>query len=103
MKIIQLRCGSCGGMLDLDENEARTVLFCPYCGSKSLMTESDDVKINRMKYDAEKEGYRHQHDKEYYEYLKEKEKNRAKEESFRQDIHFLIGWFILLVLICILF
>jgi len=42
-KIIRMRCGECDGFLDIDKS--RELLFCPFCGSKSLIVDSDAVKI----------------------------------------------------------
>lgn len=36
-----LKCKSCNGTMEMDEE--RPILFCPYCGSKELVEESDDV------------------------------------------------------------
>lgn len=44
---MQLRCQSCDGLLDLDENEE--ILFCPFCGSKELLIVSDAVKIEKIR------------------------------------------------------
>lgn len=33
----------------MDIEEGRDVLFCPYCGSKELIPESDTVKIERIR------------------------------------------------------
>ncbi len=65
-KTIQLRCRTCGGMMDAEKNN--TILFCPYCGSKELIKESDavtieriknetykDVELNKLKYEERKE------------------------------------------------
>lgn len=41
-----LKCESCGGSLNIGEKE--NILFCPYCGSKKLIIESDAVKIKRL-------------------------------------------------------
>lgn len=47
MATISLRCKHCEGILDIEEG--RDVLFCPYCGSKELIPESDTVKIERIR------------------------------------------------------
>ena len=36
-----LKCKSCNGTMEMDEE--RPILFCPYCGSKELVEESDEV------------------------------------------------------------
>ena len=45
-QIKSLICKGCGGHLDFNNND--TVLFCPFCGSKELVIESDNVKIHKM-------------------------------------------------------
>ena len=51
LKTYVLRCKSCGGTLNLTEDE--DVLICPYCGSKEIIEESDAVKIEKMRTEAE--------------------------------------------------
>ena len=53
MAIISMKCRACGGALNIDDS--KEVLFCPYCGSKALIAESDEVKKTRIKYRARKE------------------------------------------------
>lgn len=50
MATISMRCKDCGGILEVDETQ--NVMFCPYCGSKELILESDEVKKERIKYEA---------------------------------------------------
>ena len=46
VKTRQMHCASCGASLELsDENEQ--ILFCPFCGSKELILESDEVVIEK--------------------------------------------------------
>lgn len=47
METISLKCKDCGGIVEVDPS--KNVLFCPYCGSKSIIPESDQVKIARIK------------------------------------------------------
>lgn len=44
---IHLACQHCGSVMDYDDE--RQIVACPYCGSKELIEESDDVKIERIK------------------------------------------------------
>lgn len=39
----KLKCSSCGA--NLDYNEEKQVIFCPYCGSKELVIEDDTRHI----------------------------------------------------------
>lgn len=50
---LSLKCKACGGVLTTDED--RLVLSCPFCGSKELISESDNVTIERIKVKATKE------------------------------------------------
>ena len=47
METISLKCKDCGGIVEVDPS--KNVLFCPYCGSKSMIPESDQVRIARIK------------------------------------------------------
>lgn len=44
---MQLKCQSCRGIMDLDKD--KEVLFCPFCGSKELLSVSDAVKIEQIR------------------------------------------------------
>lgn len=44
---MQLRCKVCGGVMNADDENR--VLSCPYCGSKELMIDSDEVKIEEIR------------------------------------------------------
>ena len=44
-----MKCKNCGADLKLDAK--RKITYCPFCGSKDPITESDDVFIARMKND----------------------------------------------------
>lgn len=43
MKTRKLKCSSCGA--DLEYNEDKQIIFCPYCGSKELVIEDDTRHI----------------------------------------------------------
>ena len=47
MEMISLKCKECGGVVEVDAS--KNVLSCPYCGSKEMIPESDQVKIARIK------------------------------------------------------
>lgn len=47
---VLLQCKKCGG--NLETNIDNPILYCPYCGSKELVEESDSVKIERIKNNA---------------------------------------------------
>ncbi len=52
-EVIELKCNSCGAMLNYDEDHE--IMFCPYCGSKNLIVVSDSVKIEKIKSNKEVE------------------------------------------------
>lgn len=80
MPIISLTCNDCGGVLETKDGQQ--VVFCPYCGSKALIIESDDVKKTRIKYDTYKEvttqSYEHTRQSKYDDYELEKKKQRDR-------------------------
>ena len=45
----KLKCEDCGGVMEIDQ--AKSILCCPYCGSKELIEESDSIK--KAKIDAD--------------------------------------------------
>ena len=47
VKRIQLRCKDCNGIMTVDEN--KSVLSCPYCGSKEILLDADAVAVERIK------------------------------------------------------
>lgn len=52
MERLQLKCVDCGGIMEVDPN--RKILSCPYCGSRQLMVDSDEVQIARINAEVEK-------------------------------------------------
>lgn len=50
---VKLKCNECGGIMSVDGD--RSVLSCPYCGSKEMLRESDAVAIERIKSQTQKE------------------------------------------------
>jgi len=85
MATISMKCNECGGILETDQD--REILFCPYCGSKEIFLESDDVKKARIKYKARKET----------ELGKKELEVRSQENKNRTDIIMLIIVGVLLV------
>lgn len=51
-KTITMVCSKCNGTMTVDEQN-KTV-FCPYCGSKELILESDAVKVEKIRTEAQK-------------------------------------------------
>lgn len=53
MKIVDAKCKNCGAELSIDSG--KTMLFCPYCGTKLLIIDGDEVKVEQAKADAYRE------------------------------------------------
>ncbi len=53
LRKVSLVCEQCGGTLLVDD--AKEVMACPYCGSKTLIIESDAVTMERIRTSAQKE------------------------------------------------
>jgi len=83
METISLRCKECGGTIEVDPS--KNVTFCPYCGSKSMIPESDQVRIARIKAN------------ERIEREKERQKSKRKHDLY-EALPFIIafGGFILI-------
>jgi DNA-directed RNA polymerase subunit RPC12/RpoP len=96
VKIIKMKCRDCGGELEI--NSDTSVILCPYCGSKSLVLDSEKVRIERMRINAvrdiELENIRSQYSlnsKQYDLELLKNEQNKRNEgieaaRSFRKSI-----------------
>lgn len=99
IKTIQLRCQTCGGMMTVEDNNS--VLSCPYCGSKELIRESDDVVIERIKNETYKdvELNKLQYEEQKEKRIEEKEMvQKFKKSGFSKII---IAAFIICLLACI--
>lgn len=64
-KTIKLTCEDCGGEMNIEAG--RNVLTCPYCGSKKLIAESDEVTIARINKESDAERMRFEKEKREYE------------------------------------
>jgi|GEM_PF-4591243 len=64
-KTIKLTCEDCGGEMNIEAG--RNVLTCPYCGSKKLIAESDEVTIARINKEVDAERMRFEKEKREYE------------------------------------
>lgn len=74
VRTIRLKCEACEGTLEVDEG--KTVLSCPYCGAKSMIPDSDNVAVAKVKSKAYKEV-----EFEKMRYKEKKEKERREEEE----------------------
>ena len=86
-ELISLTCQKCGGKLKAKDGEP--MLYCPYCGEKALISESDRVTVQRIwsttrqNVVKEKETTKREIPKTELEILKEK--NRHEIEMKEQD------------------
>lgn len=96
-KTIKLTCEDCGGEMNIEAG--RNVLTCPYCGSKKLIAESDEVTIARINKESDAERMRFEKEKREYE-----EELRVKKD--KEDTKFIIIALpiivLTLVIICVL-
>ena len=96
-KTIKLTCEGCGGEMNIEAG--RNVLTCPYCGSKKLIAESDEVTIARINKESDAERMRFEKEKREYE-------EELKVKKDKEDTKFIIialPIFVLtLVIICVL-
>ena len=87
IKTIRLKCQECNGTMDVDES--KHVLSCPYCGSKKLLVDSDEVKIEQIRSNerVDIEIGRQQVNRDV-EIAKDKHKTELKKESrsFLQEL-----------------
>lgn len=96
-KTVKLTCEDCSGVMEVDSD--KTILTCPYCGSKKLITESDEVTIARIKKEADSERMRY--DKEKREYEEELRLKKDKEDWKAIRFLWVIGiaiWFFIFII-----
>ena len=53
VKTLHLKCKNCDGIMTVDEKNH--VLVCPFCGSKELILDSEDVAVEKARAAFEKE------------------------------------------------
>lgn len=92
---VKLTCSDCGGTMDIDAD--KKVLLCPFCGSKKIILESDEVKIAKIQADADVEKARMEHESEMrrQEYDNEEQKRNDKEENI---ILIVVGIFLIVMI-----
>lgn len=92
-KTIKLTCEDCGGEMNIEAG--RNVLTCPYCGSKKLIAESDEVTIARINKEVDTERMRFEKEKrEYEEELRVKKNKEESTDIIKYSVY-------ILILICI--
>lgn len=83
--IVKLVCEDCGGTMDIDSN--KEIMMCPFCGSKKIILESDEVKIAK----ANVEKQRINKDIEQIKFDKEKYNNK------NELIYGVVGFIMLII------
>ena len=78
-KTIKLTCEDCGGEMNIEAG--RNVLTCPYCGSKKLIMESDEVTIARINKESDAERMKFEKEKREYEEELRVKQNREDTKS----------------------
>ena len=80
----QFRCTSCNS--EMEPNDVSPILFCPNCGSKAIVEENDQVKIERIRNQTQKDiaMYQQQTDKEIAMKKLSQEENNAKHIAERR-------------------
>jgi predicted RNA-binding Zn-ribbon protein involved in translation (DUF1610 family) len=80
----QFRCTSCNSVME--PNDVSPILFCPNCGSKAIVEENDQVKIERIRSQTQKDIAIHQQqtDKEIALKKISQQENNAKQEAERR-------------------
>lgn len=87
--IVKLTCEDCGGTMDINSNQ--NVIVCPFCGSKKIVLESDEVKIAQIQAEAEIEKQRLTNELEKSKQDEVKRKDEEDNKSFFMVFIILIG------------
>ena len=93
-KTIKLTCEDCGGEMNIEAG--RNVLTCPYCGSKKLIAESDEVTIARINKESDAERMKFEKEKREYE-----EELRVKKD--KEQISSTIAIWIIAIIVWVVF
>lgn len=83
VKKIVLKCENCGGTLTVDSG--KSVLFCPFCGQKTLIMDNDEVTIEKIRASTQKEIALEKIKSKDRHYKMEEEKERRNEEKNQVD------------------
>ncbi len=98
---IQLRCKACGGTLEAPND--RNILSCPFCGAKEMMTENDNVTIQRLKSNTAKDLVFGVMDRVQESKRQKVEEQRRKEEEQKEQTRKMLPWFLVAVAMTLLF
>lgn len=94
----KLKCSSCGA--NLDYNEEKQVIFCPYCGSKELVIEDDTRHIIANTFlKAKDKDNKHEEEMEKIKADNELKQQKQKDKS---SLLYTIIMSILVIVLCIL-
>lgn len=97
--VVRLNCHSCGAVLTADPGQE--MMICPYCGSKQLFRESNELKIAKLNADTEKEKLRLQNERFRLQSEKEEKAGlRAAAEKYRKS--FSKHWTVICIIISLL-
>lgn len=83
-RYIKMKCENCGAEMDVDPD--KKMIYCPYCGAKTLVEESTIVKLSRMARDVkvhEADAEKEKAEAEKYKQMKAAED--AKNSKTTQD------------------
>lgn len=89
---IKLTCEDCGGVLTVDSS--RTILTCPYCGSKKLIPENDEVVIARINKCVDEQRMRHEKEMREYEESIRMKKEQERKQKEDDDAKWVFGKFV---------
>ncbi len=95
-EIRKMVCDNCQAVIEMDEE--KDILYCPYCGSKELIIESDNVRIEKLRTNAQKQVALDKNQKSLERARIKKEKDLAES---RHDLILILGLFGAMVLLCI--
>lgn len=83
VKRVTLKCRECQGIMETTED--KDILMCPFCGSKDVIMESDDVTMERIRSqtykDVESIKYKTKREMEQDKYIYELEKLVEENEA----------------------
>lgn len=94
---IKLTCEDCGGTMDI--NSSQNVIMCPFCGSKRIVLDNDEVKIAQIKANAEVEKQRIMKDVE----MKKQEAEESERETRSGYILLFTSFFFLIVVFAFMY
>lgn len=96
MSIISLRCQHCDGIMEFEDGNR--IAFCPYCGTKILFDESDDVKRQKIVSGSYVDVETKRADVDYEKvYVRETEETKRQNANHRSTIVIFVIWGIILL------